>query len=145
MTLKFSHTFAILLCGATILTAFAFFTNPGELLAQSNSASNAGGSASNSGGSVTNPSSGSGQLTNPLKSASIEEFILKVIDVILIFALPIIVLYIMYAGFLFVTAKGDTGQISTAKNALLYSVIGGVIVLGAKVIVTVIEGTIKGF
>lgn len=145
MTLKFSHTFAILLCGATILTAFAFFANPGELLAQSNSASNAGGSASNSGGSVTNPSSGSGQLTNPLKSASIEEFILKVIDVILIFALPIIVLYIMYAGFLFVTAKGDTGQISTAKNALLYSVIGGVIVLGAKVIVTVIEGTIKGF
>jgi len=88
---------------------------------------------------------GSTELKNPLKSQSIEEFLLKIIDVLLVFALPIIVLYIMYAGYLFVTAQGDSGQISTARSALLWAVVGGVIVLGARVIVAVIQGTIQGF
>jgi len=93
-----------------------------------------------------NSSSGDKRLlANPLKSRSIEEFILKIIDVLLVFALPIIVLYIMYAGYLFVTAQGDSGQISTARSALLWAVVGGVIVLGARVIVAVIQGTIQGF
>lgn len=93
-----------------------------------------------------NSSSGDKKLlANPLKSRSIEEFILKIIDVLLVFALPIIVLYIMYAGYLFVTAQGDSGQISTARSALLWAVVGGVIVLGARVIVAVIQGTITAF
>ncbi|MCR4285582.1 MAG: hypothetical protein NUW00_01675, partial [Candidatus Kaiserbacteria bacterium] len=41
------------------------------------------------------------RLKNPLGIDSIEEFIIKIIDVLLVFALPIIILYIMYAGFLF--------------------------------------------
>lgn len=93
-----------------------------------------------------NTSSGDkGELSNPLKSKSIEEFILKIIDVLLVFATPIIMLYIMYAGYLFVTARGDSGQISTARSALLWAVVGGVIVLGARVIIAVIQGTIKAF
>jgi hypothetical protein len=119
------------------------------------------GSAPANGGTVTNqngsnpptgsaqnprPSSGdSAKLTNPLKSQSIEEFLLKIIDVLLVFALPIIVLYIMYAGYLFVTAQGDSGQVSEARSALLWAVVGGVIILGAKVIVTVIQNTITAF
>lgn len=86
-----------------------------------------------------------GKLSNPLQSQSIEEFILKIIDVLLVFATPIIMLYIMYAGYLFVTARGDSGQISTARSALLWAVVGGVIVLGARVIIAVIQGTIKAF
>lgn len=91
----------------------------------------------------TAPMSNSGSLTNPLQSQTIQEFILKIIDVILVFAIPIIVLYIMYAGFKFVTAGGDSGQISEAKKALMYAIIGGVIVLGAKIIVEVIQGTVS--
>jgi hypothetical protein len=113
--------------------------------------SDSGGGVSSGGGGATADGGGvrsageSSQLKNPLKSKSIEEFILKIIDVLLVFALPIIILYIMYAGYLFVTAQGDSGQISTARSALLWAVVGGVIVLGAKVIVAVIQGTIKGF
>jgi hypothetical protein len=93
-----------------------------------------------------NTSSGeTGKLSNPIGSDSIEEFILKIIDVLLVFAIPIIMLYIMYAGYLFVTAQGDSGQITTARSALLWAVVGGVIVLGAKVIVEVIQGTIEAF
>lgn len=88
---------------------------------------------------------GSQSIINPLKSQSISEFLLKIIDVLLIFALPIIILYIMYAGYLFVTAAGNSEQVSSAKKALLWAVVGGVIVLGAKIIIGVIQGTVTAF
>lgn len=97
------------------------------------------------GGATTCDGGGSGCLENPLKSDSILEFIEKIIDVLLIFAVPIIVLFIMYAGFLFVTARGSEDQIKKAKHALLWAVVGGVIVLGAKLIISVIKGTITQF
>jgi len=96
-------------------------------------------------GNSTGPGSGVVKLENPLQSQSIEEFLLKIIDVLLVFAIPIIILFIMYAGFLFVTARGNPGQIETARNALLWSVVGGVIILGAKLIIELIRGTISAF
>lgn len=90
-------------------------------------------------------SDGSGKITNPLKSQDIPEFLLKIIDVLLVFALPLIILYIMYAGYLFVTAAGNAEKVTGAKNALLWSIVGGVIVLGARLIISVIQGTITAF
>lgn len=107
------------------------------------SVDNTPGSVSNNPGSVTN--TGSGRLENPLKSTTIKEFLIKIVDVLLIFALPIIILFIMYAGFLFVTAQGDTTKITKAKSALMWAVIGGVIILGAQAIITVITGTVTAF
>ena len=80
-------------------------------------------------------------LTNPINSQTIPEFLLKIIDILLVFALPLIILYIMYAGYLFVTAQGNPGKVTEARTALLWAVVGGVIVLGAKIIVDVIQGT----
>ncbi len=102
-----------------------------------------GGNAPNS---QTIQGQGPGELQNPLGSnnKTIPDFLLKVIDILLVFLTPIIILYIMYAGFLFVTARGNTEQISTARSALLWAIVGGVIVLGAKIIISVIEGTVKG-
>ncbi len=87
-------------------------------------------------------------LTNPLHSTSFtgpDGLLIKIIDVILIFALPIIIFFIMYAGFMYVTAAGETAKIQTAHSALTWAVIGGVIVLGAKLIMAVIQNTIKAF
>ncbi len=97
------------------------------------------------GGATNVDGGGSRTIINPLKSQSISEFLLKIIDVLLIFALPIIILYIMYAGYLFVTAAGNSEQVSSAKKALLWAVVGGVIVLGAKLIISVIQGTVTAF
>lgn len=109
-----------------------------EALAQPTSGNNPPTSGNNP------PTSGNStvELKNPLKVDSIEAFLVAIIDVILVFALPIIIFFIMYAGFLFTTARGDTSQIEKAKGALLWSVVGGVIVLGAKIIVEVIQGTV---
>ena len=113
----------------TFFTVLMSFQN--QVFAQSGGGTGAGG--------------GSQSIINPLKSQSISEFLLKIIDVLLIFAVPIIILFIMYSGYLFVTAAGNSEQISTAKKALMWAVIGGVIALGAKLIISVIEGPIRAF
>ncbi len=86
----------------------------------------------------------SASIMNPLKVGSITGFLKAIIEIVLVFAVPIIVLFIMYAGFLFVTANGEPAQLEKARNALLFAIIGGVIVLGAFLIIDIIEGTITG-
>jgi Type IV secretion system pilin len=85
------------------------------------------------------------KLANPIQADNIIEFLEQIIDVLFVFALPIIVIYIMYAGLQFVLARGNPGEIEQARNALLWAIVGGVIILGAKIIITVIAGTIQGF
>ncbi len=82
-------------------------------------------------------------LTNPLKVDSIPKLLQLILDIILIFATPIIVFFIIYSGFLFVTAQGNDAQLTKAKTALLWTVIGGVIVLGANVLLDVLIATVK--
>jgi len=86
---------------------------------------------------------GNGELCNPLKSTSITDFLLTIIEVILIFAIPIVVLFIMYAGFLYVTSQGDEAKIKKAHSALTWAIVGGVIILGANLIIKVIQGTVE--
>ncbi|MAZ56899.1 hypothetical protein CL653_03845 [bacterium] len=84
-------------------------------------------------------------IKNPLGDKTIQDFFLDLLDVLLVFALPIIVFFIIYSGFLYVTARGNAVQIKTASRALLYSVLGGVIILGARLILAVIQGTVDSF
>jgi hypothetical protein len=104
-----------------------------------------GGSLETGSGGRPETNSGTSKKTilNPLKAPSIEAFLLNIIDIVLVFLIPVIVLYIIYAGFKFVTARGDTGQIAEARRALLWAVVGGVIVLGARLIINVIQETIN--
>lgn len=88
---------------------------------------------------------GSATLDNPLQSDSLIGFFQAILDVLLIFAVPIIVFFIIFAGFKYVMARGNPGEIATANKALLYAVIGGVLILGAEVLLAVIEGTIAAF
>ncbi len=107
-----------------------------------------GGTPPGSGGT---PPSGGGTppgfqgIINPIQPSSLTEFLLMIVDIILIIAIPIIILFIIYAGFLFVTAQGNESKLETAKSALLWSVIGGVVVLGARVLLEIIEGTVDAF
>lgn len=84
-------------------------------------------------------------LKNPFgQNTTITGLINKIIDDILIPVGAVVsVLMIIYAGFLFVTARGNEKQIGDARQALLYACIGAAILLGAKIISTVIQGTIE--
>jgi len=85
-------------------------------------------------------------IPNPLKSGtdSLQDFIMTVIrDVVIPIGGVVAVFFIVYSGFLFVTARGSEDKLKTAKRALLYSVIGTAILLGAWVIAEVIASTIN--
>tara|TARA_B100000508_G_scaffold140740_2_gene143162 strand:- start:2041 stop:2517 length:477 start_codon:yes stop_codon:yes gene_type:complete len=84
-------------------------------------------------------------IQNPLQAKSITEFFFQIIEILLIFAIPIIVFFIILAGFRFVTAQGDTNKLSDAKRALLYAIVGGLLILGAYIILEVIESTVNAF
>ena len=85
------------------------------------------------------------ELTNPLKDSisSIPALFKEILAVVMIFAVPIIVFFIIYAGFLYVTAGGNPDTIKKATAAITYAVIGGLLILGAQVLIIVIEGTVS--
>ncbi len=85
------------------------------------------------------------KLENPLNSKTITELLDSILDVIMVFAIPLIVFFIIYAGFQYVMAQGSADKIQNANKALLYAVIGGLIILGAKVILEVLKGTVAVF
>lgn len=63
-------------------------------------------------------------------------------NVILPIGAVIVVVMVIYSGFLFVTAQGNESKLSDAKKAVTYTVIGAVILLGSWVIANVITETV---
>ena len=83
-------------------------------------------------------------LENPLNSdlSTIPAFIAGALKVLVIVALPIIALFIVISGFMFVLARGDPGKLTKAKENFVYVIIGALLILGAWVIATLIGGTV---
>ena len=88
----------------------------------------------------TSPSPGTTvTIPNPLGTDSIPEVIGRIIDFLLKVAVPLATLVVLYAGFLFLTAGGDTEKINQAKKALLWAVIGVVVLMMARGVIEVIK------
>ncbi|MDP3996521.1 MAG: pilin [bacterium] len=54
----------------------------------------------------------------------------------------LITFFLIFSGFLFVTAQGNEEKLKTAKKALMWTVIGAFVLLGAAVIAGIIETTL---
>lgn len=54
----------------------------------------------------------------------------------------IAVIVIVIAGFMYTTSQSDPGRVARAKNAILYAIVGLVIVLGAFAITNFVLGAI---
>ena len=84
-------------------------------------------------------------LNNPLAFDSLEGFIVAILRVLIVLLTPIVVIFIILAGFKYVTARGNPGQIQEATQALTYAVIGGVLIIGAVAIAEIIKNLIGSF
>lgn len=85
-------------------------------------------------------------LQNPLSGInSIPDLLAAILQVFIIIAIPIIIFFIMLAGFKYVTARGNATQIGEASKALLYAIIGGVLILGATAIAQIIKNLVNAF
>jgi hypothetical protein len=82
---------------------------------------------------------------NILAFPSVEALLVAILNVAIIISTPIVVLYIIYAGFMYVTARGDAEQVKQASRALTYGVIGGVIIVGGVAIVQIMSSVVEGF
>jgi hypothetical protein len=85
------------------------------------------------------------KLNNPLNVDSIEDLLGAILTIVIILATPIIVFFIIYAGFLYVTARGNAEQVTQATRALTYAVIGGVLIVGAVAIAAIIQNLVSTF
>ncbi len=106
-----------------------------------------GNTTGTSGGNTTGTSNGvsiDAKINNPLKGGidSIPAFIEAILNIVLTVGVPIVVLAIIYSGFLFVKAQGNAEAISKAKKAFMYTLIGAALLLGSFVIANAIKGTV---
>lgn len=102
-----------------------------------------------SGGSVVTPANGNGsnscgsQLCNPLRGIdSFEELLARILEAVVRIGTIFLTAAIIWVGFLFVAARGNQEKITKARQALFYAVIGGLILLGAQAIASVIQSTV---
>ena len=82
------------------------------------------------------------QIVNPLNVDSITQLLALILDGLILIATPIVVLTVIYAGFLFVSAQGSVDKLEQAKRAITYALLGAVILLGAEAISELIKGSI---
>lgn len=73
---------------------------------------------------------------------SFESLLVAILRIFITIATPIIVFFIIYAGFLYVTARGNVEQTQQATRALTYAVIGAILIIGSVAIAEIIERTI---
>lgn len=105
----------------TSVTAFALSITPSTAIAQDCNSSE--------------------EICNPLAVDSVSGFLGALVDAIMYVSVPIIVIFIIFAGFKFVTAGGNTEDIEQAKRIALYTVIGAAIILGAGLLSDILINT----
>lgn len=83
-------------------------------------------------------------LQNPLKGeySTIPGFLKAILNIVIDISVPIIVLMIVYSGFLFVKAQGNPEALATARKAIMWTIVGAAVILGASVISYSIKGTV---
>ncbi|MBP6974928.1 MAG: hypothetical protein KBB54_03240 [Candidatus Pacebacteria bacterium] len=82
------------------------------------------------------------KFTNPIAAKSLDGFLVEILNVVILIGAIVVVFFLILAGFKYVTARGDEKQIASAHSMFLGTVIGGAIVLGARVIASAIKATV---
>jgi hypothetical protein len=82
---------------------------------------------------------------NPITYGGITDIpglFLALVDLVFLIGVPVIVLFIIYAGFLFVSAGDNESEIKKAKTTFTWTVVGALVLLGAKALALAIQGTL---
>jgi hypothetical protein len=91
----------------------------------------------------TNNSSNPSALLNPLQATSLTQLLQEILSYVVILGGIALTIMLVYTGFLFVAARGAPEKVSQARSALLWTVVGGILLLGASALATVITSTVS--
>jgi hypothetical protein len=86
---------------------------------------------------------GPGTLTNPLNFDSLCGFLKGIFNAAVTIGIPVATLFVVYAGFKFVWARGNSEKLREARNNAMYVAIGIAVFLGAWFLSQVIAKTIQ--
>jgi len=82
---------------------------------------------------------------NPLAYGNLPAFIQAVLQAVIYIVTPLVVLAIIYAGYMFIEARGRPEALEKARFALFASLLGALIILGAAALSTAICHTVQNF
>ena len=84
-------------------------------------------------------------LDNPFSTFdTFPDFISILIDIFAFIATPVVVIYMIYAGYLIVSAGGDEEKLGEGKRAFIWGFVGATIILGATILRDVVATTMEG-
>ncbi len=96
------------------------------------------------GGSIA-PSSGSLNIPNPFGDVStVSGLLFNIIGFLIVLSIPISMILVVYAGFLYITSAGNEDKIKTAQKTLTWALIGFAIVLIARGVPALIQEILSG-
>lgn len=79
---------------------------------------------------------------NPLGNANLQSLVGIILTSIVRIGAVLCVFFLILSGFKFVTAQGNAGEIKNAKEMLKWTIIGGLITMGAFAISEIIKNTL---
>ncbi|OGD66904.1 hypothetical protein A2442_03410 [Candidatus Campbellbacteria bacterium RIFOXYC2_FULL_35_25] len=82
-------------------------------------------------------------IDNPLTVGSFTDLVAAIADILLYVLTPIAVMYLIYAGFKFVLARGNPTELVDARKTLIWTLVGIVILLGAATLATILSSTLS--
>ena len=80
---------------------------------------------------------------NPTGFADIQSFIAGFLKAIVILSMPVIALFIVVAGFKFLSARGKPTALGEARDNFKYVIYGAILILGAWALAVLIWGTVN--
>lgn len=83
-----------------------------------------------------------GVYSNPTPWNTVAEFIAAALEIALEIGVLVLVVMIIYSGFMFVTSHGNAEKLKKAKHSLTWAIIGGALILGAWALSVAINETI---
>lgn len=83
-------------------------------------------------------------IPNPINACTFSDLVRDFTQIILEIGLPLAALFIILAGFQFVTAQGNAEKIKKARQTLTWTIIGAAVIIGARVIAEAVVNFAKG-
>ncbi len=83
-------------------------------------------------------------LVNPLGAGvGLMELLNKILAFVIQIGTIVVIFMLVYVGYLFVVAQGEPAKITAARQALLWTVVGALILLGSQAIAFGIQATVQ--
>jgi hypothetical protein len=80
-------------------------------------------------------------LANPLNATSLQGLVSEILGYAIQIGSIFLTIMLIYVGFQFVAARGNEEKLQSAKSALLWTVVGGLLLIGAQAIAIAIAST----